>query len=49
MKKTSKTANTFGKALARTALKIGIISAGSACRWGFYQNKVPEKMSTYIK
>lgn len=49
MKKTSKATNVLSKLLSKTALKVGLSSAGSACRWVYYQNKVPEKMSTYMK
>lgn len=41
MKKMTKKAGTL---FASVALKTGIASSNAACRFGYYQNKVPDAM-----
>lgn len=47
MKKTQKAVNYLEKAFANAALKVGIASVNSACRFSFYQNEIPVKMMKY--
>lgn len=49
MEKKMKMAKTLGTVIVSAALKVGIASSNSACRWGFYQNKVPESMAKFKK
>lgn len=49
MKKTQKVVNYLEKTFAKAALKAGIASANSACRFGYYQNKVPSEIKKYKK
>lgn len=44
MKTTQKMMTHLGKLFAKTALKAGISSANSVCRFGYYQNKIPESV-----
>lgn len=49
MKKVQKAVNYLEKAFAKGVLKAGIASANSACRFSFYQNKVPSEIKKYKK
>jgi|GEM_PF-4264135 len=49
MKNTKELTKKVGKIFAATALKSGIASSNAACRFGYYQNKVPSAMSKYKK
>lgn len=49
MKKTQKVVNYLEKAFAKTALKAGVASANSVCRFSYYQNKVPSEIKKYKK
>lgn len=39
----------FAQAIAKTALKTGVKSANSACRFAYYQPKMPADMKKYQK
>lgn len=41
--------NKLSHAFASIALKAGIASSNSACRFGYYQNTVPKAMSKFKK
>lgn len=47
MKNTEKTIKKISKSFAKAALKVGIASSNSACRLGYYQNKVPDAMRKF--
>lgn len=49
MAQNMKLAKKLGTVIVSTALKVGIASSNSACRFGYYQNKVPEAMSKLKK
>lgn len=49
MTKKEQTINRIGKTFAKAALKVGITSCNSACRVGYYQNKIPNKMNRFKK
>lgn len=49
MNKTEKLINKFGKVITSSALRVGIASSNSACRCGYYQNKVPKAMTKFKK
>ena len=44
MKKDKPILKKAGKLFAAVALKSGVSSANSACRFGYYQNKIPDEM-----
>ena len=44
MKEIKKITKKTGTLFASVALKIGIASSNTACRFGYYQNKVPDAM-----
>lgn len=49
MKKTNELTKKAGKIFAAAALKSGIASSNAACRFGYYQNKIPDEMSKFKK
>ena len=49
MAKNMKLAKKLGTAIVSAALKAGVASSNSACRLGYYQNKVPEAMAKFKK
>lgn len=49
MAKKMKLTKEIGRIIVSTALKVGITSSNSACRWGYYQNRVPEAMAKFKK
>ena len=49
MNKTKELTKKAGKLLAAAALKTGVASSNSACRFGYYQNKVPAEMMKFKK
>lgn len=49
MVKLQKITDKTSRAFAKVALKVGIASSNSACRFGYYQNKIPVTMSKYKK
>ncbi len=49
MTRKERTINRIGKTFAKAALKVGITSCNSACRVGYYQNKVPNEMNRFKK
>ena len=49
MKKIKTISKKASKVFAAAALKSGIASTNSACRFGYYQNKIPSEMSKFKK
>ena len=49
MAKKTKLAKKIGTVIVSAALKVGIASSNSACRLGYYQNRVPEAMAKFKK
>lgn len=49
MKTIHETMAHLGKLFAKTALKVGVSSVNSVCRFGYYQNKVPHEMEKIRK
>lgn len=49
MKKAEKFAKRAKQLFAVTALKAGIASSNSACRFGYYQNPIPSAIAKFKK
>lgn len=49
MKNKKNAVTKLSRAFASVALKTGIASSNSACRFGYYQNAVPKTMAKFKK
>ncbi len=49
MKRAKELTKRAGKLFASVALKTGIASSNAACRFGYYQNKVPAAIAKFKK